>query len=157
MITFDPSVSAQPLASAKPGSLIRLGENGERVGLVVRASNEPNVQLSLVRYDATARRFVWQYADPQTVVNYDGDVVVRPDVQSFSPYFAIAADCSLYWLDGAPYISVQVGNNLRFLDLNAGELKSRQSWPMVAGFRAWAVGVRTADGQFLPLIEVTSP
>jgi hypothetical protein len=154
MITFDPAVSVQPLASVKQGSLVRWGENGEHRGFAVRAINDPNGQMSLVQYDAAARRFVWQYSDPQTVLSYDGDCVVRPDVQSFSPSFAIAVDSSLYWLDGAPYISVQVGNNLRFLDLNTGELKSRQTWPMVGGFRTWVARVRSVDGEFVPLIAV---
>jgi hypothetical protein len=154
MITFDPLVSVQPLASVKPGSLVRWGEKGEYMGFAVRSTNDPNGQMSLVHYDGSARRFIWQYADPQTVLSYDGHVVVRPNVQSFSPSFAIAVDSSLYWLDGAPYISVQVGNNFRFLDLSTGELKSRQAWPMVGGFRAWTAGVTGADGELVPLIDV---
>lgn len=156
MITFDPLVSVQPLASAKPGSLLRWGEKGEHLGFAVRSTNDPNGQVSLVYYDATARRFVWQYADPQTVLSYDGQIVVRPDVKSFSPSFTIAVDSSLYWLDGAPHVSVQVGNNLRFLDLSTGELKSRQAWPMVGGFRAWTAGVRGTDSELVLLIEVAS-
>jgi hypothetical protein len=103
MIQFDPAVSVQPLAGVKPGSFVRWGENGEHLGFAVRTTNDPSGQMSLVQYDAPARRFVWQYADPQTVLSYDGDCVVRPDLQSFSPSFAIAVDSSLYWLDGAPY------------------------------------------------------
>jgi hypothetical protein len=156
MITFDPPISVQPLATVKPGSLVRWGEKGEHLGFAVRSSNDPNGQISLVHCDAAARRFVWQYADAQTVLSYDGNVVVRPDVQSFSPSLIIAVDSSLYWLDAAPYASVQVGNNLRFLDLSTGELKSRQAWPMVGGFRAWTAGVRGVDGELLPLIEVAS-
>jgi hypothetical protein len=156
MITFDPPVSVQSLASVKAGSLVRWGERGDHLGVAVRSTNDPNGQMSFVQYDAVARRFVWQYADQQTVLSYDGDVVVRPDVQSFSPSFTIAVDSSLYWLDAAPYISVQVGNNLRFLDLSTGELKSRQGWPMVGGFRAWAAGVRNTRGEFVPLFEAVS-
>jgi hypothetical protein len=156
MITFEPLVSVQSIASTRPGSLVRWGEKGEHIGFAVRSTNDPNGEMSLVQYDAAARRLVWQYADPQTVLSYDGDVIVRPDVQSFSPSFTIAVDGSLYWLDGAPYVSVQVGNNVRFLDLNTGELKSRQSWPMVGGFRAWTAGVRGPDGELFPLIEVAS-
>jgi hypothetical protein len=133
MITFDPPISVQPLATVKPGSLVRWGESGEHLGFAVRSTNDPNGPMSLVHFDAVARTFVWQYADQQTVLSYDGDAIVRPDVQSFSPSFTIAVDGSLYWLEGAPYISVQVGNNVRFLDLSTGELKSRQSWPLVDG------------------------
>jgi hypothetical protein len=154
MIIFDPPVSVQPLASIRPGSFVRWGVNGEQLGFTVRSTNDPNGQISLVQYDRAARRFVWHYADPQTVLSYGGDVVVRADVQSFSPSFTIAVDSSLYWLDDAPHVSVAVGNNLRFLDLNTGELQSRQAWPMVGGFRAWVAGVRRADGEFAPLIDV---
>ncbi len=155
MITFDPAISVQLLESVKPGSFVRWGENGGQVGYAVRSANDPNGQTSLVQYDTAARRFVWQYGDPQTVLSYDAACVVRPDISSFSPSFAIGADSALYWLDGVPSISVQVGNGLRFLDLSTGELKSRQGWPMVGGFRIWAAGTRNVDSKFIPLIEVT--
>jgi hypothetical protein len=155
MITFDPRISVQQLAGVKPCSLVRWGEQGEHIGLAVRSTNDPNAQMSLVHYDTAAGRFVWQYADPQTILGYDGPVIVKPDVQSFSPSFTPSVDSALYWLDGTPYVSVQVGNNMRFLDLSNGELKSRQSWPMVGGFRAWAAGVGNSAGEFIPLIEVT--
>src|SRR2546421_196788 len=91
-IKFDSAVLGQALASVKPGAIVRWGEKGEHLGFAVRSTNDPNGQMSLVQYDAAVRRFVWQYADPQTVLSYDGDVAVRPDVQSFSPSFTIAVD-----------------------------------------------------------------
>ena len=157
MITFNPPISVQWLADVRPGSIVRWGEQGEQgeqLGFCVLSSSGPNGQKSLVTYDSSAARFVWQCADPQTVVSYDGDIVVTPNVQTFSPAFTISTDSSLYWLEGVPSVSVQVGNNVRFLDLNAGELKSRQSWPMVGGFRAWNAGIWGADGKFIPLMEI---
>jgi hypothetical protein len=154
MIHFDPKVSIRPLADVDAGSLVRWGDRGQHVGFCILSAGDPNSRKSFVIYDSETHRFNWQYADVATVVDYGPEVIVRPDVESFGPELTPQADGTLYALDGAPHLIVAVANNTRFLNLSTGELQSRQSWPMVGGYRTWVAGIRGGENAFTELLSI---
>jgi hypothetical protein len=155
MVHFDPPVSIRLLTDVEPGSFVRWGEQGQHVGICVIATNDPSLRKAFVRYDSEARRFNWEYAEGVTVVSYGSDLVVKPDIGSFSPELTAQADGTLYTLDGLPHLLVAVGNALRFLNLASGELQSRHSFPQMGGYRRWIAGIRGLDSRVVELLSVT--
>jgi hypothetical protein len=156
MIHFDPPKSIKSLADVEPGSLVRLGEQGQHLGFCMVSSGDPNLRRSVVTYDQQAHRFYYQHLDSPTVVDYGNTIIVRPDAGSFSPELAAQADGTLYTLEGVPHLVVAVGNAIRFLNLSTGQLQSRQSWPMMGGYRSWIAGVRGLDGRFIEVLSITA-
>jgi hypothetical protein len=155
MIRFDPPVSMKPLTDVESGSLVRWGDQGQHAGFCVISTGDPQQRKSFVTYDPEAHRFNWEYADSPTVVSYGNEVIVRPDVASFAPELTVQADGTLYTLEGSPHLVVAMGNSVRFLDLSTGELKSRQSWPMMGGYRSWIAGVLRRDSGLVEVLSVT--
>jgi hypothetical protein len=154
MIHFDPPVSIKPLTDVEPGSLVRWGDQGHHIGFCVFSTGDPQRRKACVVHDPDAHRFTWIYAESTTVVSYGNEVIVRPDIASFAPELTVQADGTLFTLEGSPHLIVAVGNSPQFLDLSTGELKSRQSWPMMGGYRSWVAGVQRSDG-FVEVLSVT--
>jgi hypothetical protein len=126
MAVFDPPMSVQPLTNVKPGSLMRWG-----------SSNDPHGQKSLVHFNASARRFEWQYRNPQTVASYDAGMVVKPDTQSFSPIFTIGTDSGrslLSAMRSQSYEPITLTDVARLIRLAAADRADH--------FRRFALGAR---------------
>jgi hypothetical protein len=154
MIQFDPPVLVKPLSDVQPGSFVR-GENAQRVAICIISTGDPHKRKTLVIHDAQAHRFTWEHADNPTVVSYESDVIVKPDVGSFHPELTATVSDTLYTFDASPYLIVAMGNGIRFVNLASGELQSRQSWPMMGSYRRWTAGVRGMDGRFIELLSVS--
>jgi hypothetical protein len=158
MVHFDPPVSVKLLSETDRGALVRWKEGAIwHVGFCVIVNAEP-LRKAIAVYEPVAHCFKWHYRENLTVVSYGGDVLLRPDIESFASDLAVtAADDTLYTLEGAPTLMVAVGNNdFRFLNLASGELQSRRAWPMMVGFRSWSAGVSLRDGTFVELLSVSS-
>jgi hypothetical protein len=150
MITFDPPASIMTLSNVAPGSLVRWDAGAVNTGFCVIRANDPT--KSLVSYDQQAQRFHYRHRDNPTVISYGNDVIVHPEPASFQPELTVAVDGTLYILEEVPHLMVAVGNDFRFLNLVSGEIYSRSSWPMMAGFRSWSAGVRRTNNEFIKLL-----
>jgi hypothetical protein len=62
-------------------------------------------------------------------------------------------------LGDAPKLVLRVddGGGARLLDLKTGEIEALPRGSGITAFREWTVGVNTAVGGFLPLIDVGAP
>ncbi|MGO9991220.1 MAG: hypothetical protein ACLPTF_01735 [Steroidobacteraceae bacterium] len=111
--------------------------------------------VTLATHDAQNGRFVYRYFDSAqpTVLVPTGEVVIRPNLHSFTPDVSLQpASTPLFYKD-EPYLVVELPeNDFRLLGLNTGSLVSTQLSQMDA-FIAWEVGVMSL-GEFLPLLKI---
>ena len=150
MVTFDPPVSIMPLANVAPGSIVQWDPGAVNTGFCVIDSQSIK---SMVSFDQQSQRFHYRYRENPTVIGY-GNLIVRPEPASFYPDLTLTVDGTLYILEEEPHLAVAVGNDFRFLKLSSGEIYSRSSWPMMAGFRSWSAGVRRADNKFIEFLRI---
>jgi len=160
MVTFDPPVSVTPLSGVDPGSIVRWKEAATwRVGFTVISNGDPN-RRAIAAYYPGAHHFGWHHREGDlTVLSYGRDIIVRPDVESFAPDLTVTAgDVTLYTLEGAPTLIVMAGNDhsdMRFLNVETGNIESRRSWPLMSGYRTWSAGVCLRDGTFVEVLSVS--
>jgi len=159
MVTFDPPVSVKLLSAVDPGSIVRWKEGGIwRVGFTVVSNGDPN-RKAIAAYYPGAHHFGWHHRENLTVLSYGSEIIVRPDVESFALDLTVTSgDVTLYTLEGASTLIVMAGNNqseMRFLNLETGNIESRRGWPLMSGYRTWSAGVCLRDGTFVEVLSVS--
>jgi hypothetical protein len=155
MITLDPAIVVRTLDEVTPGSLVQFG--GAR-GFCAFNPRSPGQTRVTVMYDAERASFEYRFT-PVGVLDFGADLIVVPNLKSLMEIDPSAeASTELLLVGDSPKIvfHVEDGGGSRQLDLKTGTIEPLIH-AVVAAFREWTVGVNTAVGGFLPLIDIGAP
>jgi hypothetical protein len=147
---FNPSLKIKPLAAVDAGSLILVGDT---YGFCIVREGDPAKQRAVILYDGATFRY--EAGSWPCIVDFGKSYTVSPDLATFDPDAAPEPNGTLYFLDGSPTLILPMESSVAFVNLAAGSISSRSSWPTLSGFRSWRAGV-PIDGELAPLIEVAA-
>jgi hypothetical protein len=152
MTTLDPPVAVRPLAEVTPGSLVQVGTAR---GFCAR--HPPTDTRSAVIYYPERNAFRYNLAQAP-VLDFGLGLVIVPNLKSLDENtLPSAGTTELFLLADSPKIVFAMAGGPEGphqLDLKTGNIEAVRRQGTVHAFREWTVGVKTTDGDFVPLLEV---
>lgn len=155
MRKVEPQFAVKALNDVSAGALVIFHHAVAFAG-INRSALATQQIVTLAAHDARIGRFVYRYFDsaPPSVLVPTGEVVIRPNLHSFTPDVSLQPASTPLFYSDEPYLVVQLptASEFRLLGLNTGVLVSARQTQMDA-FTSWEVGVMSL-GEFLPLLQI---
>lgn len=155
MRKFEPEFAVQALNDVSAGALVIFHHVVAFAG-INRSAPATQQIVTLAAHDAQNGRFVYRTFDSAqpTVLVPTGEVVIRPNLHSFTSDVNLQPASARLFYKEEPYLVVQlpIASEIRLLGLNTGSFLPARHTHMDA-FAAWQVGVMSL-GEFLPLLNI---